>query len=354
MRILVVGTHPHVRQPSMTLFAQWLAEAASGLGHVTCVNAPPLFLNTVHRDKAVAKWLAYIDQYIVLTLWLWVTSRRYDIIVVADHGNAPSTLLVQRRKVVVMVHDTIAMRQALHLVPEAPPLTRTGVFLQSLIRHAVRRATALLSNPGAVPEQIGALGLGDKVFVVGCPVDERRLPHPASSPDIEAPYILNVGGDGWRKRKLSLIPLWRAVQARSNLKLVLAGQTDGSTREAFQRNGIEPIIFNQVTDAELASLYMNCAGFISSSHEEGLCIPVLEALHFKKPVFLPDVSPSYADFFGKAAIRIPFNIPETGAEYLLEGLTAETAAVAITQILEWSKRSAYDDRIRAALASAAH
>lgn len=350
MRILVVGTHPQVRQPSMSLFAQWLVEACRPLGHVELRQAPAFFLSAGRKGSAAAKWLAYVDQYLLLPLQLWTASRRFDLVVVADQGNAPSALLVPGRKLVVMVHDTIAMRQALGRIPDAPATGRSGVILQALIRRSVRRARTLLSNPGAIPGEIGHLGLGRHVSVVGCHADYSRLASPAAALPVKGPYVLNVASDGWRKRKRSLIPLWKEVQARSGLQLVLAGHTDEETLQAFPAAGApSPVVLNDVSDGLLARLYSGCEGLISSSHEEGLCIPILEAFHFDKPVFVPDVSPSYADFFGPAVTRLDFDDPARAAERMLSALRTGSDKAAVRAVQAWAAPAAFDRRVREAL-----
>ena len=350
MRILVVGTHPEVHQPSMVLFASWIADSVRVLGDVTVVQAPAAFLTAGRRKSSAAKWLAYFDQYLLLTLDLWRRHRRFDAVVVADHGNAPSAMLVPSRKLIVMVHDTIAMRQALGEVADAPRPGRGGAILQAVIRHSIRRARALLSNPGSIPSEIEGLGLGRNVYVVGCPADYSRLKGPFAASPVTPPYILNVASDGWRKRKRSLISLWSAIEARSNLKLVLAGTTDDETHQAFLGAGLKNIVvLNRVSNCTLASLYNYCEALISPSHEEGLCIPILEALCFEKHVFTTNVTPSYADFFGPAVTRINLEEPIAAAEQMIDTLGRSPNLEAVRQIKAWSEPSAFNARVVDAL-----
>ena len=350
MRILVVGTHPHVRQPSMVLFAGWLVNAVRRLGEVEMTSAPCIFLTASRRGSAASKWLAYLDQYVLLPFKLWARSRKFDLVVVADQGNAPSSLLTPRRKLMVMVHDTIAMRQALGRIPEAPRLDSSGVMLQALIRRSVRRARALLSNPGAVPDEIEQLELGRNVTVVGCPADYRRLQAPSPRSLVEGRYILNVASDGWRKRKHTLIPLWREVSTLCNLKLVLAGSTSPATYQAFLDAGLaNVVVLNDISDQDLASLYKHCEALIVPSHEEGLCIPVLEALYFDKQVFTANVSPSYADFFGSAVTRLDLDLPVRAADMLLATLESSPDRMAMRRVQDWSQLSAFDERVSQAL-----
>ena len=353
MRILVVGTHPLVRQPSMSLFAHWLIQAVGPIGVADLITAPAHFLTEERKGNPAAKWLAYIDQYVLLTLRLWLTSHSYDLIIIADQGNAPSSVLVPGSKLVVMIHDTIAMRQALGQVAEAPLTKWTGKLLQKVIRLTVQRAGVLLSNPGAIPGEIERLGLGRHVFVVGCPFESDRFQPTVRSPVVEPPYLLNVAGGGWRKRKDALIPLWNEVEKRSTVKLVLAGQTDHNTREAFRTAGIRSVVFmDDVSDSTLTDLYTHCAGFISPSLEEGLCIPILEAMHFSKHIFAPDKSPSYVDFFEEAVARIDFSSPDLAADKIIRTLPLPVDLKKLHELRLWSSLGAFQDRVRTALTKA--
>ena len=336
----------------MSLFAGWLVDAARPLGDVSLIAAPAAFLSAKRKGSKAAKWLAYLDQYVVLPMVLAWRSRRFDFVIIADQGNAPSSVFVPRPKLVIMVHDTIAMRQALDEIAEAPRTGLSGRILQTLIRHSIKRARLLLSNPGAIPGEIFRLRLGTAVAVVGCPADYSRLKdHDASSP-IQGQYILNVAGDGWRKRKESLVPLWSEIQRRSQLRLVMAGHTGSVTREAFNSKGVTSVIFlDDVSDATLASLYAHCEALITPSHEEGLCIPVLEALHFGKPVFAPDISPSYVDFFGGAVHRLDMSEPTAAAEEILSTLEGSRVSEKAAKVREWATPAAFESRVTDALSA---
>lgn len=55
------------------------------------------------------------------------------------------------------------------------------------------------------------------------------------------------------------------------------------------------IFLNTVTDEELISYYINCRAFLNTSHEEGFCYPVIEALALGKKVIVNDI-PLYKEF----------------------------------------------------------
>ena len=344
-RILVVGTHPNANQPSMSQFAAWFEQALRPLGVVRRVSAPALF-KRAPGDAGAAKWLAYLDQYVVLTLWLALIQARHDI--------APSAGLVPRSKLVVMVHDTIAMRQARGQIDRAPPVGATGRMLQRGILAGLRRAALLLVNPGPVERQLAELGVAAPCAMVGCPVDTQRLSEPTAPADAPAgPYVLNVGGDGWRKRKVDLLRLWAASDpARPLPLLVLAGSTSDATRTELTRLGVQDRVrvYDDVSNGQLAWLYQHCQALVAAGHDEGFCIPVAEAFFFGKPVFAPATAEIYPMIFGDAVTTLDMDNLKAGAIALSRHLARQTSSAASgREIAETWSLQAFEARVRTAV-----
>lgn len=342
----------------MSQFALWFEDALRPLGLVRRTKAPSLF----HRKgggtgAGLDKYLSYIDQYVVLTLWLAFRQFAYDLVVVADHSNAPSALLVSRSKLIVMVHDTIAIRQARGEIVGAPPVGLTGRILQRFVLSGIRRAALLLMNPGPVDPELTALGVSAPRAMVGCPVDPNRLGQAVAPADLPPqPYILNVSSDGWRKRKVDLLRLWRAAPDDHSLPtLILVGFTNATTRAELDRLDMPNRVktYTNVSNGELAWFYDHCEALIVAGHEEGFCIPVAEASHFGKAVFGPRAAPIYPMIFGDAVTLIDLDQPERGAAELAERLSAGTAVnadLAAATARKWSL-DMFNERVRAAVAT---
>ncbi|NBW07872.1 MAG: glycosyltransferase [Caulobacteraceae bacterium] len=350
LRILVVGTHDHVRQPSMKQFAVWFEDALRPLGSVRRTRAPSVF----HRSSG-GKWLTYLDQYVLMTLWLAVRHLFFDLVVIADHSNSPSALLVPGRKLVVMVHDTTAIRQAKGEIADASPVRWSGRLLQRLVLAGIRRASLLLTNPGPVDRELTALGVSASRAMVGCPVDPKRLGEAVAPADPPVGrYLLNVGGDNWRKRKADLLRLWRAAPHGMALPmLAFVGFTSAETRLELDRLGLQHRVrmWTNVTDGELAWFYENCEALIVAGHEEGFCIPVAEAIHFGKAVFGPASAPIYPMIFGDAVTLVDLDAPQSGARELavgLAGMGAENPQAADRVKRMWSLER-FDERVREAI-----
>ena len=342
--MLIVGTHPQSNQRSMKMFARWLGDALAPVAAVETACAPSFFLNSRTKTSRLAKWLAHLDQYALLTAFLMVRAARFDCVIFADHANAPAGLLVGGRKIAVMVHDTIAMRQARGELAFAPPMGASGRMLQHLTRIALARARLLYTNPGKVPDELAALGVPAPCLVLGCQVDLGRLSNSSPKAVLQGRYILNVGGSGWRKRKPELLQLWRRVQALDGtLQLVLAGRTSVEERALITDWRLERVvILDDLEDGALARLYQDAEALVAPSLYEGLCIPIIEAGHFGKRIFVAEGA-DYTSIFGAYVQPLDFDVPEAAAKTLLSTLAEPRLDVGLD--VTWYGKANFDGRV---------
>ena len=56
-------------------------------------------------------------------------------------------------------------------------------------------------------------------------------------------------------------------------------------KEKYERLSKNIYFLEDVSDGQLKTIYSRCSGFVTMSEHEGFCIPLLEAMHFDKPVF---------------------------------------------------------------------
>lgn len=332
MNILVVGVHRYRNQPSMALFGAWMAKSLGSRGRVRAVSAPALFLNRWTRRWPGAKWLFYVDQFVLLPLLLAATHRRYDRVAVVDHSNAFSTVLVPRRKLAAMVHDMVGVRLALEEVPGGPPVGASGRLMQRMVLAGLRRMQRLAVSADKVSRELARFHVDVPTCAVGCTLDPARVaisrtPHRLQERLAGRPYVLNVATDDWRKRKPFLVETWSALkQARPDAPLlVLAGYTRPETLALAGAAGAAVIAAEELGDAELVWLYRHCEATVVASTEEGFCIPILESLHFGKPV-LGVRDAAYVEIFGDAIL--PFEVGDpVAAAARIGALLADKAAL---------------------------
>ena len=313
-RIMVLGTHPGRNQPSMAIFADWIVTALRSRADVSLRRPPALFLNRVVRRWRIAKWLFYVDQFVILPVFLMFAVRRYDMLIVADHSNAPATMLVPRRKLVAMVHDMVGVRLALEGIADAPPAGRGGRLMQRMVLASLRRMQRLAVSANKVTRELAAFDVVRPTTAIGCTLDMARLgqsrrPDAVASRLAGRQFVLNVATDDWRKRKPFLVQSWSSLVAEhpDAPVLVLAGYTRPDTAAAAARTSDAVIVAAEMSDAELVWLYEHCVATIVASTEEGFCIPILESLYFSKPV-LGVRGAAYVEIFGDAIL--PFDVAD--------------------------------------------
>lgn len=303
-RVLIVGPHSFARQTSMRLYSRWLADALDEFATVKRSQAPTIFFSQLTSSSRMSKYCFYLDQFVLLPIILCFRQLKFDAIIIGDHSNGPSGFLVLRKKLVIMVHDSIAIRGGLGRIPDYDrSVGRLGAILQYLVVLSLRKSQAILANPGPLTKELRELGVSCPIEVLGCPIDISRLTHQKASPPPGigelGKFALYVGSDAGRKRKALLVDLWRSdLLSKSGYNLVFAGFTSDRNKKQFEDTLPGRIAcVNEVTEAELRWLYENCSCMITASAHEGFCIPVLEAIFFKKCVITPN-NPFFGEVFG--------------------------------------------------------
>jgi glycosyltransferase involved in cell wall biosynthesis len=290
----------------MHLFSEWILRAAHKTATCKTVCAPSVFLNHITDRTYLRKWMAYIDQYVILTVYLFFLQFKYHLIIIADHSNAPSSILVAKKRLAIMVHDSIAIREALGKIEGHDRAKLSGRLLQKLIISSLKRARHLLVNPGPLSDELQSLGINRPMLVTGCPIDKSRFietkaTRPHTVPD-GIRFALNVGSDLKRKRKPELLRIWAAMIVQDpDFFLVLAGSSNGETQRLAHQIDPKRIIFvESPNDDELNWLYRNCECLIITSQFEGFCIPAIEGLFLDKPVITSSDAHIFRSIFGNA------------------------------------------------------
>lgn len=137
----------------------------------------------------------------------------------------------------------------------------------------------------------------------------------------EKPYFFTIGLISEKKNFHSLLPLLNHFPEH---KLLIAGNKSGAyaskiLQEAQNLGVAERLVLTgEISETEKLSYYKGCEAFLMPSLAEGFCLPVVEAMHVGKPVFLSsigalqEIGSSHAYYFESFDAIHMANVVENG------------------------------------------
>jgi glycosyltransferase involved in cell wall biosynthesis len=321
--ILLIGNYPPDRQQSMHRFALAMLDGLAVAGVPAELVQPQPFLGKIHwAGRFVAKWLAYIDKFILFRprLRKKIAALQPAIVHIADHSNAMYAGWIRGDPVVVTCHDLLAVRGALG-EPTDCPATFTGKWLQRWIVAGLEKAAILVCDSQAtladaqrlVTRRDGTPKL--EMVTLGLSYPYRKLlPEEARARltaakviDPHTPFVLHVGSNLRRKNREGVLRIFARCQQGWNGTLVFVGEP---LTESLHSLGRELDVADRIIELPEASnqlleaLY-NCAtALLFPSTFEGFGWPIAEAHACGCPVLCTDRAPM-TEVGGAAALMHP-------------------------------------------------
>jgi len=304
LRVVLISNYVADEQPSMQRFADMLHAELAGAGVDVQTWRPPIFVGSRTQARGLAKWLGYVDKYVLYPPRLRRRARQgadTTVVHVCDHSNAIYVPWLRRIPHVVTCHDLIAVRAALGEFP--PQRTRfSGRQLQQLIRRGLRQADRIVCDSDATRRDAQRIVGQDDYTVIAPGVSPAftRLSEDEALARIEplrpatcdpatwgrivsGRYLLHVGGNQWYKNRAGLIDIYAALVERvpGTPPLVIVGKP--LTRELTQAIAArslrgQVVALPAIGDRELAALYSRATLLLFPSLAEGFGWPVLEAM----------------------------------------------------------------------------
>lgn len=208
-------------------------------------------------------------------------------------GNFSS--LKKHCKQIVVVHDLLYLRKAYF----AKTLYN---FLFRLQRHIyIPRSLELANSIISISEFTKQDILShfkiesDKINVIYNYFDFKKYTNGDDTFSLEYPYYLSICSSAYHKNTISLLKAFKESCSKTNNHLVIIGSLDNRSSEFYNqlveetKNRVH--IMKQISNPQLAKLYINATAYISASLFEGLGMPVVEAMYFNTPVLLSDIPP---------------------------------------------------------------
>ena len=291
MRILFSAAFAAEANVGISLYIRRLAPELARICELTILTPDPDLFLDVAQTVRIPPWTrSHLGRVIWTTSFLpRYCTREFDAVLCPT----PVAPMNSPLPTIAVVHDlTPLMLPRLH---SARLKSLFWLALQSL-RWADAIITDSASTRGDLVTCTNLLPL-KKIIVVHAGPGILPDGRDSSVSTRLTPYILYVGGHARHKNLPRLIAAFARLHFPSSLKLVITGWGKpgliAQTESAIHRHGLEQrvlILSNRLREAELSSLYADCAAFVYPSLYEGFGLPVLEALAHGAPVACSNAS----------------------------------------------------------------
>lgn len=314
----MVGNYPADRLQSMNRYADLLVRLYRPQGQVRVVRPPVIFSRLPGLPPLARKYLAYIDKLLLFPLWLLLRARAFDLVHIADHGNAFYSFWCPRQRCLVTCHDLLAVRAARGDRDAACSASAFGPWLQSLIMAGLRHSERLLFISQATCSDYLRLGggpSGQHHAVIPLPLNASFSPDgsqlavtPAERDQVpEPPFLLMVGSAHPRKNRDLALRLLEQLGAASPYRLVFAGDPLTAAEERFRLShplGDRLISIVRPSHPLLNLLYCCAHALLFPSLTEGFGWPLIEAQACDCPV-IASTTTAIPEVAGSGALYAP-------------------------------------------------
>lgn len=192
---------------------------------------------------------------------------------------------------------------------ERKSMTKRNNWLKQLQKKVDASSHIVFISEYTAKDVQAHINLKGKPFSIiynGCNINETSLPTiPIQAP--KEPFIFSIGTIAVKKN-FHVLP---ALLAKNQMQLVIAGITqqpryvEQIIAEAKKWGVENRLIFTgAISENDKQWYYANCAAFVFPSLSEGFGLPLVEAMHFGKPVFISNAT-SLPEIAGGAACIFP-------------------------------------------------
>lgn len=319
---------------SMPRYGKLLERILRARGYSVLLMRPPAVLGRLPLVRGgLAKWLGYIDKFLIAPAYLRWKVRQADIVHICDHSFAMYLSFAGKKPTAITCHDLLAVRSARGEFPGVH-VGRSGRLLQRWIATSLLRARYVICVSHKTERDLRAL---DEAMVARFKVIHHSLNgdfQPAGSLQIEEAlatlglkancrYLLHVGNNSWYKDRPAVMRIFAQLRGWpefKDMKLIMAGKPwNRELRNLFRSAALEDAAIEapNVSEEVLRGLYSGAQALLYPSREEGFGWPILEAQACGCVVITTNRAPMN-EIAGEAAILIDPEDPGAAARAIRE------------------------------------
>jgi glycosyltransferase involved in cell wall biosynthesis len=356
MRICYISNYTPDRQESMNRFVVWLSDAVMGKGEQAEVLHPKaITINLIGKRPPLAKWLGYIDKFILFPVYLGIYSRlprnKHVIYHIVDHSNAFYASVLPWKRVLLTCHDVLAIRGGLGDPDAWCNASRTGKFFQRWILKHLQKCPHIVFVSNATRDDYLKLpdrkkdqhsqqqrdviynGLNNAFAKLAVTEISHRLEGTGIDPDQH--FFFHIGSSLPRKNRCGIMKAFSQFSSNhSGYQLVFAGESfSEQEQQVFQELEFEPaqvISIGGVSLEVLNALYSATTALVFPSFSEGFGWPVIEAQACGCPVICSNAT-SLPEVVGEAGILCDAGSPQSIYDAMQKSILLETHAQLIAE-----------------------
>lgn len=285
----------------MPRFAAMLESGYTSLGYTVDTLSPsPYFYRLSRWLPKAAKWLGYLDQYLLFPLKvkarLMFNTPSNTVFVFCDQALGPWVPLVSRHPHVIHVHDLLALKSALGR-EQINKTGWSGKIYQRYIRRGFEKGKYFISISNKTKADLEDLSnikptLSEVVF------NGLNYPYTRMSEELihekfiqgnlnlnYKGYLFNIGGNQWYKNRTGLLHLYKHYvrKCEEPLCLVIVGPAANEKEQkileeiTLTNKAANVLFLKDIDNILLNALYSGAKCLIFPSHEEGFGWPIIEA-----------------------------------------------------------------------------
>jgi glycosyltransferase involved in cell wall biosynthesis len=329
----------------MQRFAEIMRSQLEARGHkVRLLRPPARFNRSGASPSGAAKWLGYIDKFLIFPPILKRAVRRTDVVHIVDHSNASYVHALRRTPHLVTCNDVLAIRSALGDFAQNPT-GWSGKLLQRMILNGLSRSQhiacisentrgELLRICPRQAQQVTTIYMGQNYSYTPMPPTQAReqVGSLFNRDVVESKFILHVGGNQWYKNRMGVLRTyahlhWMLGREYAPL-LIMAGKplTDEMCRFVDEHHLQKSVIsVENVTNEELRALYSLAQLLLFPSLAEGFGWPIVEAQACGCRV-VTTARPPMTEVGGSAAVYLEPERESIAAEQVASVLSEDNKA----------------------------